>query len=124
MGDDCCRACERWAEHEADPVVRDDLLVPRGLALVVRGTGQSVEISAARPVINVGRVRGNDLVIPRGSVSKRQMRFLFIDGAVYAEDLKSSCGTFVDGRKISSRTRLGRGAVVSFADDDIELVER
>jgi pSer/pThr/pTyr-binding forkhead associated (FHA) protein len=124
MEDGCCRTCERWAGREADPIVRDDLHVPRGLHLVVRGSDRSVEISAARPVIRVGRVRDNDLVLPSGSVSKRQMRFVLVDGAVYAEDLKSTCGTFVDGRKITSRTRLGRGAVVSFADYDIELVER
>jgi pSer/pThr/pTyr-binding forkhead associated (FHA) protein len=124
MGDDCCRACERWAEHESEAIARELLEAPRGLLLVVRGTGQTVEISAARPVIHVGRVQGNDIVIPEGNVSKRQMRFVLDGGAVYAEDLKSSCGTFVDGRKISSPTRLGRGALVSFADHDIELVER
>lgn len=124
MGDDCCRTCERWAEHEAEAVARELLEAPRGLLLVVRGTDQTVEISAARPVIQVGRVQGNDLVIPDGNVSRRQARFVFDGGAVYAEDLQSSCGTFVDGRKISSRTRLGRGAIVSFADHDIELIER
>lgn len=124
MGDDCCQACGRWAEREADPILRDALVAPRGLQLVVRGTGQAVEISAARPVIQVGRAQDNDLVIPKGNVSKRQMRFVFEGGAVYAEDLKSSCGTFVDGRKITSRTRLGRGAVVMFGDHTIELVER
>jgi hypothetical protein len=94
MGDeDCCRACARFAavdtEREADPIERAELAVPRGVMLVVRGTGQSVEISAERPVIQVGRTQqGNDLVVPKGNVSRRQMRFLFVDGAVYAEDLK------------------------------------
>lgn len=124
MGDDCCRACERWAEHEAEPIERAPLVAPRGLALVVRDTGQTLEISATRPVIQVGRGKDNDLVVPSATVSRRQMRFLFIDGEVYAEDLQSACGTFVDGRKISASTRLGRGAVVSFADHDIELAER
>jgi pSer/pThr/pTyr-binding forkhead associated (FHA) protein len=124
MGDDCCGACARWGEREAEPIERAELQAPRGLALVVRGTGEVVEISAERPIVRVGRVADNDLVLRSGAISKRQMRFLFIDGAVYAEDLKSTCGTFVDGRKITQRTRLGRGAVVSFADFDVELVER
>ena len=124
MEDGCCRTCERWAEREADPIARADLDARRGLALVVRGTGQAVEISAARRVVNVGRVKDNDIVLPSGNISRRQMRFVFADGAVYAEDLKSSCGTYVDGRKITSRTKLGRGAVVSFGDYDVELVER
>jgi pSer/pThr/pTyr-binding forkhead associated (FHA) protein len=124
MGDDCCRTCERWAEREAAPIERPELAAPRGLAIVVRGTERSVEISPEKPVITVGRGQGNDLVFPTGNVSRRQLRIKLEDGAVYAEDLQSSCGTFVDGRKISSRTRLGRGAVVSFADYDLELVER
>lgn len=124
MEDDCCRTCGRWAEREVEPIARVDLDARRGVALVVRGTDQAVEISAARPVVNVGRIKGNDIVLPTGNVSKRQVRFVFADDAVYVEDLKSTCGTYVDGRKITSRTRLGRGAVVSFADYDLELVER
>lgn len=124
MGDDCCRTCERWAEREADPIERLELAAPRGLAIVVRGTDRSIEISPEKPVITVGRVQGNDLVFPDGTVSRRQLQLSLEDGAVYAEDLMSACGTFVDGRKISSRTRLGRGAVVSFANYDLELVER
>jgi pSer/pThr/pTyr-binding forkhead associated (FHA) protein len=124
MGDDCCRTCERWGKREAELIDREPLEASGGLKLVVRGTEKAVEISAARPVVNVGRAAGNDIVLPSGNVSKRQMRFVFVDGAVYAEDLKSACGTYVDGRKIGSRTRLGRDSVVSFADYDVELVER
>lgn len=106
----------------ADP--RADLDVRHRLEIVVRCTGQTVEISAARPIVNVGRATENDIVLPSDNVSRRQMRFVFADGAVYAENLGSTCGTFIDGRELTSRTQLGRGAVVSFADFDIELVER
>lgn len=104
--------------------MRADLDVPRGLQLVVCRTGQVVELSAERPVVRVGRVEDNDLVIPAMIVSKRQMQFTLIDGVACAEDLESACGTFVDGRRIIAPTKLGRGAVVSFANFDIELVER
>lgn len=124
MSDDSSRAGERSAEPEAEPAQREPLEAPRGVLLVLRGTDQAVELSAARPVISVGRVEGNDLVIPMDNVSRRQVRFMFEGGAVYAEDLLSAGGTYLDGRKLSSRTRLGRGAVVSFGNHEIELVER
>jgi pSer/pThr/pTyr-binding forkhead associated (FHA) protein len=107
---------------------RDELAAPRGVDLVVhghgQGAGQSVEISSTRPTINVGRVAGNDLVLPSSMLSRRQMRFVYRDGAVYAEDLGSTCGTYVDGMKIDGPTKLGRGAVVEFGDYNVELVER
>src|SRR5262245_29967516 len=118
MGERCCRSCERWGEQEAEPNEpnepneHDELEVSRRLTLVVRGTDQIVEISGAHPVINVGRARDNDIVLRSDNVSRRQMQFVLQDGFVIAIDLKSACGTYVDGRKIGGPVRLRRGAVV------------
>jgi len=124
MGDDCFQASDRAADGDVDPMVRQNLTGAGGIQLVVRGTGQAVVLTTAKPVIEVGRAWGNDLVLPTGNVSRRHVRFELEDGAVYAEDLGSSAGTLVDGQKISARTRLGRGAVVSFACYELELIER
>ena len=48
-----------------------------------------------RTEINVGRVQGNDLMLPKGNVSKRHARLLFRDGRFIVTDLKSTNGTFV-----------------------------
>jgi len=52
--------------------------------------------------INVGRVQGNDLMLPKGNVSKHHARLLYRDGRFIVTDLKSTNGTYVNGRKITS----------------------
>ena len=52
--------------------------------------------------INVGRVQGNDLMLPKGNVSKHHARLLFRDGRFIVTDLKSTNGTYVNGRKIAT----------------------
>jgi pilus assembly protein CpaF len=54
--------------------------------------------------VNVGRVQGNDLMLPKGNVSKRHARLLFRDGRFIVTDLKSTNGTYVNGRKIAQAT--------------------
>src|ERR1700744_2613269 len=46
-----------------------------------------------RNEINVGRVQGNDLMLPKGNVSKHHARLLFRDGRFIVTDLKSTNGT-------------------------------
>ena len=58
-----------------------------------------------RPEINVGRVQGNDLMLPKGNVSKRHARLLFRDGRFIVTDLKSTNGTYVNGQNRSGDDR-------------------
>ena len=51
--------------------------------------------------ITVGRVSGNDIVLAKGNVSKRHSRFTVKSpGQIEVADLKSTNGTYVNGRKI------------------------
>src|SRR5690606_12584460 len=52
--------------------------------------------------VTVGRVQGNDIILPKGNVSKRHSRIVLKDGRFIVVDLKSTNGTYVNGRKISS----------------------
>jgi pilus assembly protein CpaF len=53
--------------------------------------------------ITIGRVSGNDIVLAKGNVSKRHSRFTVKSpGQVEVADLKSTNGTYVNGRKIGS----------------------
>ena len=62
-----------------------------------------------RTEINVGRVQGNDLMLPKGNVSKRHARLLYRDGRFIVTDLKSTNGTYVNGRKIAQATIVREG---------------
>ncbi len=53
--------------------------------------------------ITIGRVSGNDIVLAKGNVSKRHSRFTVKSpGQIEVADLKSTNGTYVNGRKIGS----------------------
>jgi len=52
--------------------------------------------------VTVGRVQGNDVILPKGNVSKRHSRIVFKDDRFVVVDLKSTNGTYVNGRKLTS----------------------
>src|SRR5208283_1859130 len=71
--------------------------------------------------INVGRVQGNDLMLPKGNVSKHHARLLFRDGRFIVTDLKSTNGTYVNGRKISQATIVREGDKIYVGDFVLRL---
>ena len=71
--------------------------------------------------INVGRVQGNDLMLPKGNVSKHHARLLFRDGRFIVTDLKSTNGTYVNGRKIAQATIVREGDKIYIGDFVLRL---
>jgi pilus assembly protein CpaF len=74
-----------------------------------------------RTEINVGRVQGNDLMLPKGNVSKHHARLLYRDGRFIVTDLKSTNGTYVNGRKISQATIVRTGDKIYIGDFVLRL---
>src|ERR1700689_3216535 len=66
--------------------------------------------------VNVGRVQGNDLMLPKGNVSKHHARLLCRDGRFIVTDLKSTNGTYVNGRKIAQATIVREGDKIYIGD--------
>jgi pilus assembly protein CpaF len=71
--------------------------------------------------INVGRVQGNDLMLPKGNVSKHHARLLYRDGRFIVTDLKSTNGTYVNGRKITQATIVREGDKIYIGDFILRL---
>lgn len=69
-----------------------------------------------REEITVGRVQGNDLMLPKGNVSKRHARLIFRDGRFIVTDLNSTNGTYVNRRRISQATIVREGDRVYIGD--------
>src|SRR5512144_3451508 len=69
-----------------------------------------------RTEINVGRVQGNDLMLPKGNVSKRHARLLFRDGRFIVTDLNSTNGTYVNRRRITQATIVREGDRIYVGD--------
>jgi pilus assembly protein CpaF len=64
--------------------------------------GEQRRMVFSKPEVTIGRVQGNDIVLPKGNVSKRHARIVLKDGKFIIVDLKSTNGTYVNGRKITS----------------------
>jgi pilus assembly protein CpaF len=63
--------------------------------------GEPRVLSFDKDEISIGRVTGNDIVLPKGNVSKRHSKISSRDGLLEVVDLKSTNGTYVNGRKIA-----------------------
>ena len=64
--------------------------------------GQPRRQEFAKSELTIGRVQGNDIILPKQNVSKRHSRIVLKDGKFIIVDLKSTNGTYVNGRKIAS----------------------
>lgn len=76
-----------------------------------------------RTEINVGRVQNNELVLPKGNVSKHHARLLYRDGRFIVTDLKSTNGTYVNGRKIAQATIVREGDKIYVGDFILRVEE-
>ncbi len=64
--------------------------------------GSSKKRDFQKGEITIGRVQGNDIILPRGNVSKKHARIVERDGKVVVLDLKSTNGTLVNGKRIGA----------------------
>src|SRR4029077_2367550 len=75
----------------------------RMFAIVVNEKGgEQKRLEVDKPEETIGRVQGNDIILQKGNVSKRHSRIVLKDGKFIIVDLKSTNGTYVNGRKITS----------------------
>src|SRR5438445_7669940 len=86
-------------------------------SIIIRGKGGAERKETFdKNEINVGRVQGNDLMLPKGNVSKHHARLLYRDGRFIVTDLKSTNGTYVNGRKIAQATIVREGDKIYIGD--------
>ncbi len=64
--------------------------------------GASRQVTFEKEEVTLGRLAGNDLVLNKGNVSKYHARFVLKDGKFIVVDLKSTNGTFINGKKIGA----------------------
>lgn len=66
--------------------------------------------------LSVGRVQGNDLLLPKGNVSKQHAKLLFHEGKFIVTDLNSTNGTYVNRRRIQQATPIAEGDRIYIGD--------
>ncbi|MBV8724329.1 MAG: FHA domain-containing protein [Candidatus Eremiobacteraeota bacterium] len=64
---------------------------------------------AMRPPFVIGRDRSADVVVRDAEVSRRHLRFESREGVVYVEDLKTTNGSFLNGRRLTEAIEVRQG---------------
>ena len=98
--------------------------VPEYLVVVTEKGGQERQEAFRSPELTIGRVHGNDLVLPKGNVSKRHARILYREGRFIVTDLNSTNGTYVNRRRITQATIIRDGDKVYVGDFVIRIESR
>jgi pSer/pThr/pTyr-binding forkhead associated (FHA) protein len=96
-------------------------LRPRPILSITRGAdaGQVVELSESTAT-SVGRAKANDLVVNDVAVSSQHCRIRPEDGRFVLHDLKSTNGTFVNERRVTSQP-LAEGDVIKIGETHIQF---
>jgi hypothetical protein len=74
--------------------------------------------------IEIGRGGELDMVLVEDMVSRRHARITTYGGELFIEDFKSTNGTFVNGEKIESKSRIKEGDRILIGTNIIKLVHR
>jgi len=93
------------------------------LSLTEKG-GSTNELSFDKEDVTVGRVRGNDIVLPKGNVSKHHCRLFLRGGELLVEDLRSTNGTYINGRKIAEPTPVSASDKIFVGDFIIRVTSQ
>ena len=73
--------------------------------------------------VTIGRIPGNDIVLAKGNISKHHSRIVFKDNKFIVVDLKSTNGTYVNGKKIAAPQVLKSTDKVYIGDYILNVLE-
>lgn len=76
------------------------------ITLYEKGGGEK-ELFFEGAEVTIGRIQGNNIILPKPNVSKRHAAIVYRDGRVTVVDLKSTNGTYVNGRRITTPREIG-----------------
>src|SRR5437867_3495561 len=91
--------------------------------IITEKGGDQRRLDFDKPEVTIGRVQGNDIILPKGNISKRHSRIVLKDGRFVIVDLKSTNGTYVNGRRITSPLVIKGGDKVYIGDFILTIEE-
>src|SRR5947199_2176112 len=74
--------------------------MPFSVILTEKG-GATQRLDFESEEITIGRVDENDICLPKGNISKKHTKIVAKDGKIIVLDLKSTNGTYVNGKKLA-----------------------
>ena len=63
--------------------------------------GETQRLDFDSEEITIGRIDENDICLPKGNISKKHTKIVVKDGKIIVLDLKSTNGTYVNGKKLA-----------------------
>ena len=84
----------------------------------------AAEISFEQGSYNIGRMEGNDVVLPSSSVSRTHARIFVSNNKCYFDDLGSTGGSFINGAQVTQRTEIMHGTKIKIGDYTLYLEYR
>lgn len=78
--------------------------------------GQQSQYDFNTGAITIGRMKGNDVVLPKGNVSKKHSRITVLDGQLFISDMNSTNGTYVNGRKVAGEQLISESDKIYIGD--------
>ncbi len=91
----------------------------QAVLVMFRSDGERRSFSMARDMTVIGRREDCDLRIPLGEVSRKHCRLVRDGDTLKIEDLGSSNGTFLNGRRLTEPARLDTGDVIRIGGTDL-----
>ena len=91
-----------------------------GLELVL-ADGRRIPLLAT---LTIGRGEGNIIRLKGDTISRNHARIVVENGVPSLEDVGSSYGTFVDGKKLTGRQTLRDGNVIKLGDLELRIEAR
>jgi len=82
--------------------------------IIIEHDGKTISYTLKAGAMSVGRVNGNDIVLPNATVSGKHALVVTNGEEHYVEDVGSRNGTFVNGQRITARTRLSNEDKLAF----------
>ena len=82
---------------------------------------KETKISEDKKIINIGRAKDNDIVIELPTVSRYHARIIKEGKKLYIEDLGSTNGTFVNGKRVYGKVEIVPGAKISLGSYLLEV---
>ncbi len=74
-----------------------------------------------KPEVTIGRIQGNDIVLPKSNISKRHARIIRNGDGFVIIDSKSTNGTYINGKRIDAPYDLQSGDKIFVGDFTIEI---
>ena len=89
--------------------------------VVTEKGGNQRRIGFDEESVSIGRVQGNEVILPKGNVSKRHAKVELKNGQFTVSDVESTNGTFVNGRRIQGPTPIFQGDKIYIGDFIVSL---